>query len=190
MNFIAIDFETANNYRNSACQIGLVRFEDGREVDSYSSLIKPAKMYFDPRFTMEIHGISYADVQDKPRFPEIWNEHVMPFINKKTVPLVAHNASFDMNVIRGCCSYYGMDVPDLKYFDSLLLSKKAWPDLENHRLTSLGSYFGIEYLAHDALEDSRVCGQVVIEAAKKCASKSLAETLRNTGMMLKSLKLK
>lgn len=71
LDYIAIDFETANNYKNSACSVGLVRFIDGKETDACSSLIHPAKMYFNPTFTAEIHHISYDDVRDKPYFPEI-----------------------------------------------------------------------------------------------------------------------
>ena len=178
MNYIAIDFETANYYQNSACQIGLVRFENGIEVESFSSFIKPGKLYFVPEFTNDIHGISYEDVLNKPQFPEIWDKYVMPFMNKKKVPLVAHNASFDMNVIKECCKYYGMDIPDIRYFDSLALSKKVWPNLESHKLTSLGEYFEITYLAHDALEDSRTCGIVVKKAAEKLGAKNVDELIQ------------
>ena len=48
MEYFAIDFETANDYQNSACSVGVVRFVDGEEKDSVYSLIKPAKMYFRP----------------------------------------------------------------------------------------------------------------------------------------------
>ena len=43
--YIAIDFETANTYANSACSVGLVRFIGGKETDSVHSLIPPAKMH-------------------------------------------------------------------------------------------------------------------------------------------------
>ena len=82
LDYIAIDFETANQYRNSACSVGLVRFIDGKEVDSCYSLIHPAKMYFIPEWTRDIHHISYNDVRNKPYFPEIWDTMVMPFIKR------------------------------------------------------------------------------------------------------------
>lgn len=168
LDYIAIDFETANTYANSACSVGLVRFIGGKEADSVHSLIHPAKMYFIPEWTEEIHHISYGDVKDKPYFPEIWDTLVMPFIQKTPgLPFVAHNAAFDMNVIRQCCGYYGMEVPLIRYFDSLAVARRTWPELENHRLTSLGEYFGIVYNAHDALEDSRTCGRLVALAAEK-----------------------
>ena len=169
LDYIAIDFETANNYMNSACSVGLVRFIDGKETDSCYSLIHPAKMYFIPEWTETIHHISYKDVYDKPYFPEVWNTMVMPFINQTTdIPLVAHNGNtFDMQVIRGCCDYYEMPLPQFEYFDSLIIARKTWPEIKSHRLTALGELFGIEYLAHDALEDSRTCGQIIKLAADK-----------------------
>ena len=188
LDYIAIDFETANYYKNSACSVGLVRLIDGKETDSVYSLIHPAKMYFIPEWTETIHHISYDDVRDKPYFPEVWDTIVMPFINKTPdIPLVAHNESmFDMPVIKNCCEYFGMEVPKLEYFDSLIVAKKTWPDLESHRLTALGEYFKIEYLAHDALEDSRTCGQIIKFAADKWGVNSIEELLKSCKFELRS----
>ncbi len=149
LNYITIDFETANHYRNSACSVGLVRFEDGKEVDSCHSLIHPAKMYFILEWTEDIHHISYGDVRDMPYFPEVWDAMVMPFIGQTPdFPLVAHNGkNFDMQVIRSCCEY-----------------------------------FGIEYLAHDALEDSRTCGLIVKLAADKWGVDNMNELVQACGM--------
>lgn len=188
LDYIAIDFETANYYKNSACSVGLVRLIDGKETDSVYSLIHPAKMYFIPEWTETIHHISYDDVRDKPYFPEVWDTIVMPFINKTPdIPLVAHNGNmFDMPVIKNCCEYFGMEVPKLEYFDSLIVAKKTWPDLESHRLTALGEYFKIEYLAHDALEDSRTCGQIIKFAADKWGVNSIEELLKSCKFKLRS----
>lgn len=152
LDYIAIDFETANYYKNSSCSVGFVRFINGKETDSCYSLIHPAKMYFIPEWTETIHHISYDDVRDKPYFPEVWDSLVMPFINQTPdVLLVAHNGTtFDMNVIRDCCNYFGMEVPKL-----------------DHNLMALGEHFNIIYQAHDALEDSRTCGKIIELAAKE-----------------------
>ena len=183
LDYIAIDFETANTYANSACSVGLVRFIDGKETDSVYSLIHPAKMYFIPEWTEQIHHISYRDVQDKPYFPEVWDTLVMPFILKTPdLPLVAHNARFDMNVIRQCCDYYGMPLPKLSYFDSLAVARKTWPELECHQLTFLGEHFGITYNAHDALEDSRTCGKIISLAADKWGIDDVDEILEMCGI--------
>ncbi len=189
LDYIAIDFETANQFRNSACSVGLVRFIDGQEVDSCYSLIHPAKMYFIPEWTQTIHHISYKDVYDKPYFPEVWDSMVMPFINKTPdVPLVAHNGNmFDMQVIRSCCEYFGMPLPQFEYFDSLIVARKTWPQMENHQLTFLGKHFDIEYLAHDALEDSRTCGKLIKIAADEWGVKSVQELLEACGTRVRKM---
>ena len=189
LDYIALDFETANHHRNSACAIGLVRFIDGKEADSCYSLIHPAKMYFIPEWTETIHHISYDDVRNKPLFPEVWDTMVMPFINQSPgIPLVAHNGNtFDMPVIRGCCEYFQMEIPKLTYFDSLLISRKTWPEFENHKLTYVTEQFGIKYTAHNALDDARACGIIISMAADKWKCSSVDELLEKCRVEMRKL---
>ena len=188
LDFIAIDFETANTYKNSACSVGLVRFVNGKEAGSVYSLIHPAKMYFIPEWIEEIHHISYEDVRDKPYFPEVWDSLVMPFIRETPeLPLVAHHAGFDMDVIKECCAYYGMELPELSYFDSLVIARNTWRDFECHKLTYLGEQFGITYNAHEALDDSRTCGKIVTLAAKEHGVCSVPALLKKCGTNLCTL---
>ena len=163
MNFVTIDFETGKNSRESAISIGLVKFIDGKKVDSFYSLIKPPVMYIRPDFT-EIHGLTVEDVKDAPIFPQIWESAVKPFIGD--LPLVAHNSPFDMSVLRGVLDWYEMDVPDYESYDTLRLSRAVWK-LDSYRLTDLGKHFGITYDAHNALEDSETCGKVLLLAKEE-----------------------
>ena len=41
MDFTAIDFETANAFRRSACAIGMTKVRGGQVVDRFTSLISP-----------------------------------------------------------------------------------------------------------------------------------------------------
>ena len=171
MEYFAIDFETANGYHNSACSVGVVRFVDGNEKDSVYSLIKPAKMYFKPEF-IDIHHISYDDVRDKPQFPEVWQTIIEPFLgtsgnDKKKICFIAHNARFDMDVIRSCCNYYGMPIPNANYACTLQIARRTWNEFNCHALTFLAEQFGIVYDAHNALDDARTCGRIFAMAAKK-----------------------
>ena len=90
LDYIAIDFETANQFKNSACSVGLVRFINGKETDSCYSLIHPAKMYFIPEWTRDIHHISYEYVRDKPYFPEIWDTMVIHSLTELQESLWLH----------------------------------------------------------------------------------------------------
>ena len=90
MEFVAIDFETANRSSDSACSIGLVTVKDGVIVDEYYQLIRPKNLYFHPD-NIKIHGITEEMVADEPTLPEIWQE-VLPRLQGKQV--VAHFAKF------------------------------------------------------------------------------------------------
>jgi DNA polymerase-3 subunit epsilon len=174
MNFVAIDFETANS-RESAISVGLAKYRNGRLIDSWYSLIRQPELYIRPDFT-EIHGLTVADVKDAPFFDEIWEEYTHPFIGK--LPLAAHNATFDMSVLRAALDWYKLPVPPLKYFCTLKLARAAWPKLKSHALTKLGEHFGIGYDAHNALADAKTCGTIACKAAEKYACTHLGKLLR------------
>jgi DNA polymerase-3 subunit epsilon len=181
MNFVAIDFETAKYSRESACSVGMVKYRDGREADSWYSLIRPPELYIRPDFT-DIHGLTVEDVKDAPAFPEIWESRMLPFIGK--LPLAAHNAPFDMGVLRAVLEWYGLKKPVLKNFCTLSLSRRIWPELASHALTALAENFGILYEAHNALADARTCGDIVRRAAEKRETDNLPKLLKAAGMRL------
>lgn len=157
MEYVAIDFETANTDSDSACSIGLVRFdEEGERLDSYYSLIKPPILFFDPLCT-SIHHLKSEDLIKAPHFDEIWSD-VKAFIG--TSPLVAHNAQFDMRVLSSTLKHYMLDVPKYKYYCTFSLSRKLWKDKESYSLTALASGFGWTYDAHNALSDAETCGRL------------------------------
>ena len=101
--FITIDFETGMRRANSAISIGLVKYRNYEKTDSFYSLIRPPELYIRPDFT-EIHGLTVDDVKDAPNFKQIWN-NILDFLEGgHTIPLAAHNASFDMGEIgRASC---------------------------------------------------------------------------------------
>ena len=90
-----------------------------------SWLIRPRELYFN-YYNTYIHGITAEDVKDKPQFNELWNDFKL-FFEGKTV--IAHNASFDMGVLRRLLDEYGIPYPELHYFCTRVLAKKVWPTL-------------------------------------------------------------
>lgn len=161
MEFVAIDFETANQYPQSACSVGLARFDgDGRVTDRFYSLIKPPRGYdMFLAHNVEIHGIRPRDVADAPDFAYIWPE-IELFIGNDV--LVAHNAEFDMGILRSLFSHYCIEKPELRYFCSLQISRRIWPNLSSHALTFLSDHFQLEYNAHNALDDAINCGKIFV----------------------------
>jgi DNA polymerase-3 subunit epsilon len=184
MDFVAIDFETAKYSSESACSVGLVKFQNGAAVDSFYSLIRPPSLYIRPDFT-EIHGLTVDDVRDAPVFSRIWESKLLPFIDG--LPLAAHNARFDMGVLGAVLDWYGLATPPLDYFCSLELSRKAWPELRSHALTALGAAFGIVYDAHNARSDAQTCGDIICRAARKYGSVTLNTLFAAAGITMKTL---
>ena len=157
MEYIAIDFETASVLRDSACSIGLVRFnEDGESTDSYYSLIRPPVLRFDPVCTA-VHHLDPYEIAAAPTFRDIWGE-IESFIGSR--PLVAHNAQFDMGVLSHTLHSWNLECPGDYYYCTLSLSRKLWKGKPSYRLTSLASGLGWEYDAHNALADALICGRL------------------------------
>ena len=107
--FVAIDFETATGYRDSACAIGIVTVEDGIIVDEYFSLIQPPdNQYW--RSNINVHGITPEMTEDVPGFYAVYPE-VKKRLKGKTV--VAHNEVFDRSVLKHTMRMYRFDYDEL-----------------------------------------------------------------------------
>ena len=180
--FIAIDFETAMNERNSAISIGLVKYYNYQAVDSYYSLIRPPNLYIRPDFS-DIHGLTVDDVKDSPDFKYLWDHGISAFLER--LPLAAHYAPFDMSVLRAVLEWHEIPIPDLPYFCTCTMARLAWPGLESYSLSALAKHFGIVYNAHHALDDAETCGKLVKMAAEKFGErKSIEEMLAAAGVRM------
>ena len=184
MDFVTIDFETANYSPNSACSVGLVKFINNEVTDTYSSLIRPPKLYIRPDFT-DIHGLTIDDVRDAPKFNLLWDSAILPFIGN--FPLAAHNASFDMGVLKAVLNHYDLSVPELSYFCTCNLSRRTWPRLKSHALTALAKHFNIIYKAHDALDDALTCGKLVLMSAEVFKTVNVKKLLSDVKLEMKVL---
>ncbi|MBD7913225.1 MULTISPECIES: exonuclease domain-containing protein [Clostridium] len=158
MNFVAIDFETANEKRNSACSLGITRVENDKIVEEKYWLIKPPEMRFLPQNTW-IHGIYPKDVEKEKTFLELWDE-IKPYLEADI--LIAHNASFDMSVLRSLFDYYNIETPYIKYACTVILSQNHISEVRNHKLNTLAEFVGYEFKHHHALEDANACAMVMI----------------------------
>jgi len=184
--FITIDFETAAYSPESAISVGLVKYHNYQPIGSYYSLIRPPNLYIRPDFT-DIHGLTVDDVIDAPDFSYIWKNEIKGFIGKTL--LAAHNAPFDMKVLKAVLEWYELPVPKLLYFCTLNLSRQAWPKLKSHSLTSLANEFNIIYNAHNAVEDALTCGKLVQFASEKFdPEKKIEELLEYFGVEIKCLR--
>ena len=159
MKITAIDFETANRNPASVCAVGISTLEDGAIEEGLETLILPEKNvgYFEP-MNIRVHGIKPKDVIKAPTFPQVFKE-MEPYFEDAIV--VAHNARFDMGCLKAACINTGISVPTLAYFDTVELSRNAFPNLERHRLNDICDYMGIDLEHHRAGSDAYGCLMIV-----------------------------
>jgi DNA polymerase-3 subunit epsilon len=160
MDFITIDFETATSQRHSPCEIGLTFVKGNQIIETKSWLIKPTNNEYDS-FNIYIHGITPEDTADKPEFNEIWNE-IKPLIENQF--LIAHNAGFDISVLRRTLELYQLPFPTLDYSCSYIFSKKVWAGLPAYDLKTLCKVNNIALKHHRAGADSKATAELSIKA--------------------------
>lgn len=169
--FVAFDFETANRFRGSPCEIGLVRFVDGRVDGTLQSLLKPppGHDHFD-RFNIQLHGIDAEAVKNSPEFIEFMPE-MLNFASG--LPFVAHNAQFDSGVIRDTLDVYGTNWPALQYFCTVVLSRRVL-SLDNYKLPTVAAALDVQLGEHHkALDDALACGEVAAKLVAVGKAKSV-----------------
>lgn len=158
--FTAIDFETANYEKTSACQLGLVVVEKGIIVKEYSTFIKPVPNYFIEQFIM-IHGITGATVRGAPAFDVVWNEIGALILDSPFI--AAHNAPFDMGVLKACLNHYHIDCVLPAPFCTCRAARKRLPFLPNHRLSTVCRHLDIPLNHHEALSDAVGAAKIVLK---------------------------
>ena len=182
--FVAIDYETANADKRSACSLGVSIVEKGKVVETFQSLIKPPSEYsdFDP-FNVMIHGINKKDVVNAPNFVEVW-EMVEKYNSKYELPFVCHYSGFDIRVTQNLLDFYSKKIPDLRFYDTLTIAKKMWPQLLNHKLNTLSTKFGIALEHHKASSDAEACAKIAIRQMEEMNKTSLTEVAEEYGYKL------
>lgn len=172
MKLTFIDFETANRERSSICSVGISVQENGIEVDSFYSLIKPAPFLIEPQNT-KVHGLEYFDLVKAPKWTDVY-EKLKPYLQGI---LVAHNASFDMSCLSRLLFKMQMEFPDFQYVDSLKVA--SYGQLPS-KLSELNEFFGFDkYAEHNALEDARALGRVYWQLREKLSPEFCRRFLRN-----------
>lgn len=158
--FVAVDFETANRMGGvSACEIGLVRFEQGKVVAVLESKLCPPPGYQHFEFT-HIHGLCFSDVAAAPSWEEFAGA-AAAFI--AGLPVFAHSARFDARVWRDLDRHYGTVSYPSKFYCSYEAAKRLLPGLSSYRLTSVLAACEPEHVFthHRAVADAEACGRII-----------------------------
>ena len=166
--FVVIDVETACSRVSSICQIGIVAFRDGREVFAWETLVDPCDEFH--AGNTRIHGIAAHHVAGQPTFAQV---HVAVDRHLSGRITVAHSL-FDKGALAAACRIHDRLPIETRWLDSVRVARRAWPDLDNHRLGGLARFLGVPHGHHDALSDARAAGWVVVRAIEHTGL-SLAE---------------
>ena len=155
--YIVFDVETPNRYNDRMSAIGISVVEDGRIVDEFFSFVNPEQT-FDP-FNTNLTGISAETVADAPTFPELWRK-IEGLISSGT--LVAHNAPFDLSVLKSCLRDYGIQwKQEVQYCCTVRIGRRHLPGM-SHSLDSMCDYYGIALDHHKADSDSHAAAEILL----------------------------
>ncbi len=160
MRFAALDVETANPDLSSICQIGIVQFEHGQPVESWSSLVDPGD-FFDA-MNVSIHGIDEGDVRGAPDFKTVSSE----LSRRIAGQVVAIHTAFDRNAVTQASTRHAVSPPDCVWLNTANVARRAWPEVaqRGYGLAALAIKFGIEFEHHNAVEDARAAGLILVRA--------------------------
>lgn len=157
--FVAIDVETTGTSpeRDRLIEIAAIRYDDGKETAAFSHLIDPEQPL--PQRIRNLTGIHPGMLAGKPKV-----EAVLPELKELLgdLPLVAHNAPFDVGFLQAAFARQGMSLPNWAY-DTAELARVAFPRAKNHRLATLAGLLHLPLEQHHrATDDARACGQLFL----------------------------
>lgn len=155
--YIAFDVETPNRFNSRMSAIGIAVVEGGRIADSFYSLVDPEQPF--DWFNTQLTGIDSEAVAGAPTFGALW-PRIEPLMSSGV--LVAHNAPFDMGVLKKCLQGYGIEWrPQVPGLCTVRMGRRLLPGV-SHGLHDLCAYYGIDLRHHRADSDSRACAEILI----------------------------
>ena len=171
LDFVALDVETANSQRGSICAIGLVVVREGRVVERHGWLVQPPEeLHWFDSFNTALHGIGPSDVADAPTFSASL-QRLTDVVGD--LPVIAHNAAFDIGALRDACDAEGLPWPSLRYGCTLVMARRELA-LVSYRLPLVAEALGIDlYSHHNAAADAEAAAQVVLALAARRRAASL-----------------
>jgi DNA polymerase III subunit epsilon len=163
MKFIAIDVETANANMASICSIGAAMFENGALKDEFYTLIDPND-YFDPT-NVSIHGIEENDVRGAPTFKDMAAKIDDLFGGQ----IVVTHTHFDRVAIQQASSRWSVTTPKCTWLDSARVARRTWAECarSGYGLAEVSKRIGYTFEHHNALEDAKASGQIMIAAMRE-----------------------
>jgi DNA polymerase III subunit epsilon len=177
LDFVAFDVETANASRGSVCAIGAAVVRGGVVVATHSWLTRPpAGLDEFDWFNVDLHGITVEMVADQPPFAERLDQLLAV---ADGLPLVAHNAAFDMGALREACIAIGREWPTVDYACSLVMARRSL-DLISYRLPMVADECGVDLTDHhEAGAEAVACAHILLEIARRRGAEDFTALCRD-----------
>ena len=163
---VAFDVETPNGKSERMCSIGMTVIENNKITKSVEYRINPEQDF--DWFCVKVHGITQEEAELEPIFPEVW-----PQIRAEldTGLVLAHNARFDLNVLRKCLYAYDIEFHDVRFADTVEIARAVLGrKVPNHKLGTLCEWMGIPLDAHRAGSDSFGCAEIYLNLLEEYGS--------------------
>jgi DNA polymerase-3 subunit epsilon len=177
--FVAIDFETANHDRWSACAVGLTAVRRGEVVSSTSHLIRPPSRRFEWACA-RVHQLDWDDVRRAPDFAELWTTTLRAVVADQV--LVAHQAWFDRDVFAACLKRYGIRHRANRFACSLTLARDAFR-FKHFGLKGLCRRLRIPLREHhEPGADARAAARITLLAAERVGVRSATRLAKEYGV--------
>jgi DNA polymerase III epsilon subunit family exonuclease len=162
---VAVDLETtgfAAHEGHDVIEIACVVIEDGALVSEWSTLVRPLRPV--PLAARAVHGIDDAMLAAAPE-PAAAAAALRARCG--TLPLVFHQASFDLAFLRPLFRLAGLAPLDNMVIDTLGLARML-EGFEDHSLAALARVLGITGEApHRALGDARTTARALLALAPR-----------------------
>jgi len=173
--YIILDIETTglNAKKDKITEFGMTRVKEGKIIEEFECFVNPEVPI--PYRITEITGITDEMVKNAETIDKIIPK-VIEFIGD--LPIVAHNANFDLGFIKYNAKKQGYTINNT-IIDSLQLARELYPDYKNHKLGTIAKNLGIKVEnAHRALDDVITLGKVfnkMIEALKEMGVSNISD---------------
>jgi len=169
--FAAVDLETTGLYADtdSILEIAAITFRDWSVIDTFHTLIDPARVI--PEDALRIHGIGEGMVAGQPFIKDVL-PMLKTFIGDAVI--VAHNSAFDLGFLTAAARRAEFHFPLGPAVDTCELARKSFPGLASYSLQRLADHFGIGTgTAHRAIDDAQVCMKLFEIECERIGGKDL-----------------
>ena len=145
--YVVFDTETTGfnaGLNDQMIEIGGVKIRDGIVIDNFDKLINPGR-HIDAEIT-KLTGITdmmVANCDNEEKVTKEFKEWI------GDLPLVAHNAKFDISMIEMAYHKYNLGNFDNTVLDTMVISQVINKDLKRHSLSALTKNYGIDFEEND-----------------------------------------